>query len=219
MRWSQLKTNLESLRAPILGKRVGLHQARYRYTLEEVGRIWLTIDGREIASFDTSSSEYDDYRALEDLKRYLALPIDDALRSSGPLLRALAVIDRRVGKRRLRSLDIGPEEHPLVHELYRLRCEAEGIPSGTSFAFLDGRSELMPQGDKRKYTDKQKRQAEHIEEGYRERGLSEGEAERRAWATVNKVHGGGETPGGGGYGKPENREPMRRGARKAAKKR
>jgi hypothetical protein len=77
----------------------------------------------------------------------------------------------------------------------------------------------MPRGSKQKYTGKQKRQAEHIEEGYRERGLSEGEAERRAWATVNKVHGGGETPGGGGYGKPENREPMRRGARKAAKKR
>ena len=218
MRWSQLKTNLESLRAPVLAKRVGLHQARYRYTREEVGRIWLTIDSREIASFDTSA-QYDDYQALADLKAYLLLSVDDALQSGSPLIRALAVIDRRVGKRRLRSLEIGPEEHSLVYELYRLRCEAEGIPSGTSFAFLDGRSEPMPQGDKRKYTDKQKRQAEHIEEGYKERGLSEGEAERRAWATVNKVHGGGEKPGGGGYGKPENREPMRRGARKAAKKR
>src|SRR5688572_2931349 len=77
----------------------------------------------------------------------------------------------------------------------------------------------MPRGSKEKYTDKQKRQAEHIEEGYRERGLSEGEAERRAWATVNKVHGGGEKPGGGGYGKPENHEPMRRGGRNSAKKR
>ena len=72
----------------------------------------------------------------------------------------------------------------------------------------------MPRGEKRKYTDKQKRQAEHIEEGYRERGVSEDEAERRAWATVNAVHGGGEKPGGGGYGKTENREPMRRGGRK-----
>ena len=72
----------------------------------------------------------------------------------------------------------------------------------------------MPQGDKSKYTDKQKRQVEHIEEGYLERGLSEEEAERRAWATVNKVHGGGEKPGGGGYGKGENREPMRKGGRR-----
>ena len=77
----------------------------------------------------------------------------------------------------------------------------------------------MPRGEKDKYTDKQKRQAEHIEEGYRERGVSEEEAERRAWATVNAVHGGGEKPGGGGYGKAENRAPMRKGGRNSSKKR
>ena len=71
----------------------------------------------------------------------------------------------------------------------------------------------MPRGDKSKYTSKQKRQAEHIEEGYEQRGVSHDEAERRAWATVNKVHGGGEKPGGGGYGHPENHEPMRKGGR------
>ena len=75
----------------------------------------------------------------------------------------------------------------------------------------------MPRGDKGKYTDKQKRQAEHIEESYEERGLSEEEAERRAWATVNAAHGGGEKPGGGGYGKPENKAPYRRGGRKGGK--
>jgi plasmid stabilization system protein ParE len=74
--------------------------------------------------------------------------------------------------------------------------------------------ELMPRGSKEKYTDKQKRQAEHIEEGYEERGLGEREAKRRAWATVNKVHGGGEKHGGSGYGRPENHEPMRKGGRK-----
>ena len=74
----------------------------------------------------------------------------------------------------------------------------------------------MPSGDKSKYTEKQKRQAEHIEEGYEARGLSRDEAERRAWATVNKVHHGGEKPGGGGYGRAENHEPMRKGARRAA---
>jgi hypothetical protein len=55
----------------------------------------------------------------------------------------------------------------------------------------------MPQGDKSAYTDRQKRKAEHIEEGYRERGISEGEAERRAWATVNKQEGGGRKSGSG----------------------
>lgn len=56
----------------------------------------------------------------------------------------------------------------------------------------------MPQGDKSKYTDKQKRQAEHIEESYEKRGVPEEEAEARAWATVNKTDGGGKHPGGAG---------------------
>ena len=53
----------------------------------------------------------------------------------------------------------------------------------------------MPRGDKSKYTDKQKRKARHIEEGYEQSGMSEKEAERRAWATVNKQEGGGKRSG------------------------
>jgi plasmid stabilization system protein ParE len=56
---------------------------------------------------------------------------------------------------------------------------------------------MMPRGDKSKYTDKQKRKAEHIEAGYEHRGVSTPEAERRAWATVNKESGGGNRAGGG----------------------
>jgi len=55
----------------------------------------------------------------------------------------------------------------------------------------------MPRGDKSKYTDKQERKADHIAESYEERGLSEKEAERRAWATVNKDDGGGKKSGSG----------------------
>jgi plasmid stabilization system protein ParE len=55
----------------------------------------------------------------------------------------------------------------------------------------------MPRGDKSSYTDKQKRKAEHIEEGYEKRGVSKDEAERRAWATVNKETGGGNKSGSG----------------------
>ena len=55
----------------------------------------------------------------------------------------------------------------------------------------------MPQGDKSAYTDKQKRKAEHIEEGYEKRGVPKDEAERRAWATVNKQEGGGKESGSG----------------------
>jgi plasmid stabilization system protein ParE len=59
----------------------------------------------------------------------------------------------------------------------------------------------MPRGDKSKYTDKQERKADHIAEHYEEQGVSEKEAERRAWATVNKDDGGGKKPGGSGRGK------------------
>ncbi len=55
----------------------------------------------------------------------------------------------------------------------------------------------MPRGDKSKYTDKQKRQAQHIEESYESRGVPEKEAEARAWATVNKETGGGNKSGSG----------------------
>ena len=71
----------------------------------------------------------------------------------------------------------------------------------------------MPRGDKSKYTEKQKRQAEHIEEGYRSRGIDEPEAEKRAWATVNKMTGGGKRPGGSGRGKPLNKAPAEKGGR------
>lgn len=55
----------------------------------------------------------------------------------------------------------------------------------------------MPKGDKSSYTDKQKRKAEHIEKGYKEKGVSAKEAEERAWRTVNKQSGGGKKSGSG----------------------
>lgn len=71
----------------------------------------------------------------------------------------------------------------------------------------------MPRGDKSAYTAKQKRRAEHIEEGYKERGVSEDEAERRAWATVNKQTGGGKKSGAG-RGKSTNTSSARKGGKK-----
>ena len=70
----------------------------------------------------------------------------------------------------------------------------------------------MPRGDKSSYTSKQKRQAEHIEEGYEKRGVSTKEAERRAWATVNKETGGGKKSGSG-RGKKTNTSSSRRGGK------
>jgi hypothetical protein len=70
----------------------------------------------------------------------------------------------------------------------------------------------MPRGDKSSYTSKQKRQAEHIENGYEKRGTGKKEAERRAWATVNaETHGGKKS--GSGRGKKENHAPSHKGGR------
>lgn len=70
----------------------------------------------------------------------------------------------------------------------------------------------MPRGDKSAYTDKQKRKAGYIEESYKKRGMTDEEAEARAWAIVNKIHGGGELSGSG-RGKPENKEVYKKGGR------
>jgi plasmid stabilization system protein ParE len=71
----------------------------------------------------------------------------------------------------------------------------------------------MPKGDKSAYTDKQKRQAEHIEESYEDRGVSKKTAESRAWATVNKESGGGKKSGSG-RGKKESHESSKKGGKK-----
>jgi len=167
MAWTKLRTLLYERITPGLRDRVAIHQARYRRTREEVGRVWVTLDGRELISFNTNSyvarraeidhdvrsgtgpfalsaastyteylaadaaavdmlrraGEYDDYSALRDLEDYLSLTIEAALTSPAPLVRAFAMIDGRVGKRRLRAFWPLEKEHPLVRTLYIARCE------------------------------------------------------------------------------------------------
>lgn len=72
----------------------------------------------------------------------------------------------------------------------------------------------MPRGDKSKYTAKQHRKADHIAEGYEQRGVPEDEAERRAWATVNKDDGGGNRPGGSGHGTNTGHPAAHRGGQR-----
>ena len=71
----------------------------------------------------------------------------------------------------------------------------------------------MARGSKAAYTEKQKREAEHIAEGYTKRGVSATEAKRRAWATVNAMTGGGKKSGSG-RGKAMNLAPAKKGGRK-----
>ena len=171
MQWSKLRSTLEERFAPALQGRVRLHQARYRHAHEELGRVWVAVDGEERAAFATgarwrhvregadrlmdereawgSPAAYEqavadaaeaarragvhgDEDVLHELEASLSLPVDAALASESPLLRALAVLDARVGKRRLRALAAAADEHPLVVALLRLRCDAEGIRVGPS---------------------------------------------------------------------------------------
>ena len=74
----------------------------------------------------------------------------------------------------------------------------------------------MPRGDKSSYTDKQARKADHIAESYEDRGVSADEAERRAWATVNKESGGG-NKSGSGRGTPDTHVSSKKGGRKGGK--
>src|ERR1700761_7086278 len=71
----------------------------------------------------------------------------------------------------------------------------------------------MPRGDKSKYTDKQERKADHIADSYEQRGVSDKEAERRAWATVNKDDGGGKAGGGPGRGKSPGHPAAHKGGK------
>jgi|SRR6185369_12411696 hypothetical protein len=75
----------------------------------------------------------------------------------------------------------------------------------------------MARGSKAKYTNKQKRKAEHIEEGYEKRGTGKKEAERRAWATVNASDRGGKKKGGSGRGKKANKKPAKKGGKLGGK--
>jgi hypothetical protein len=98
-------------------------------------------------------------------------------------------------------------------KLVIIEMRMPGNCSGSNSNSTPKEDKAMPRGEKAKYSNKQKRQAEHIEEGYEDRGLPEKEAERRAWATVNKMTGGGNKPGGSGRGKAMNKQPAKTGGR------
>lgn len=166
MAWSKLRAGIEGRFAASLRGRLRVHQARYRNTLEEMGRIWFELDGREIASFETLPAlkrrvelshelldvnggwgtagayhaadaealrliklqgEQSDYVVKDDLEAFLSLSIEDALSSPNPLLKALAIADRRTGKRRLQRTEVTERAHPLIRAIFEARCLAEEI--------------------------------------------------------------------------------------------
>jgi hypothetical protein len=171
VKWTKLKAAIESRFAKSVRRRVTCHQARYRSSHEELGRIWIAVDGHQIAEFSSAkglrrrseladqirevsgnpqygipgqdelyhladrqaraigrrAGEQTDDEVLDELAESLSLSLEGALSSPSPLVRGLALLDRRLGKRRLRQLAFGVREHPLVQALYRIRCEADGV--------------------------------------------------------------------------------------------
>ena len=155
MAWSRLKSRWRELLAPSIAGRVDVHMAGYRNAYERRGRAWLTVDGEEVASFcefehenawrEESRRETPPGRftsvawekihaaghrhkreLLDSLGICIGSPIDQLLASDEFLVRALAMLDRRLGKRRLAQLD-PKAEHPLVARLFNLRCASEGM--------------------------------------------------------------------------------------------
>jgi hypothetical protein len=147
MRWSQLRKQVEELLADSVKGRVELHSTGYHKFHDKDGRYWITVDGQEIANMPHwyqcvmrdyvdrpgLSADFADYVSLFAkgglglaMHVYLTLSIDDILRHEDVLVQAIGMLDRRVGKRRLRGLEV-EGAHPLVRLFHSLRCEAEGI--------------------------------------------------------------------------------------------
>jgi len=136
MRWSKLKQQVESMFAEEVRGRVELRTTRYTKAHDRFGRSWITVDGRQIVNMcnhlpsGTTVADHDPtrfeegvfagYDLPEAMRWFLTLSIDDALASEHPLVRALAVLDRRVGQRRLARIDAMTEQ-PLVRRLLSLR--------------------------------------------------------------------------------------------------
>lgn len=146
MQWSKLKSRIKSLISPEVRDRIDFHLTSYRESHDGADKVWITIDGERI--FDckyylseraTAYAYLDGLRgneiksALIDagihsprdfgcaMRAYLDMPPGEALKSSDPIVRAFAIVDRRVGKRTLAKLDLSGCDHALVNAFYRLR--------------------------------------------------------------------------------------------------
>ena len=136
MRWSKLKQQVEAMFADAVCGRVELRTTRYAKAHDRFGRSWITVDGREVSNMsnylacgdlvaDRSPDRFDvgvfaGYDLPVAMRAYLTLSIDAAIASPNPLIRALAVLDRRAGERRLARIDPGGEV-PIVRELLAVR--------------------------------------------------------------------------------------------------
>lgn len=160
MRWSALKSKVETFFAPSIKGRVELRSTSYREAHDQTGRGYITVDGEEVWNMCTLSFWGAEYSRINDiakdrqispaaaqaitdvrleaegtlpqwgfyraLESYCNASIEESLESTNPLTKSLAILDARVGKRRLQKLDVSAE-HPMVQYFFSLRCQVEGI--------------------------------------------------------------------------------------------
>ena len=149
MQWSKLKSRVKALICPELRDRIDFHLTSYRESHDGADKVWITVDGQRVFSCKHYPSEWAEAEAYygglrgeqvkESLKAreihgpgdfgnamraYLDMPVGEALTSSDPLVKAFALVDRRVGKRTLEKLELSDEEHTLVKAFYGLSCGA-----------------------------------------------------------------------------------------------
>jgi hypothetical protein len=154
MQWSKLKTRMKALIHPALSQRIDFHITSYRQSHDGVDKIWMTLDGvkffncghydferaewagyhsglnqREVAHWLAGQAIYSPNYVVESMRTYLDLSIEDALRSENPFIKALAMIDRRVGRRRIATIELQEAEHPLVKRFHELRLSIVGASS------------------------------------------------------------------------------------------
>ena len=134
LQWSKLKKIFKQRLADSLRNRLDIHVTEYnKASTMDVGRGWLTLDGKEVCSIQIPSF-YDDRIVFEtwmlDFGRavgeYVNMAVDEALISSHPTVQALAFLDKKMGKRRLQIFD-GEGLHEFSRITYKLRCDVEGI--------------------------------------------------------------------------------------------
>jgi len=146
MQWSKLKTRVKERICPELRDRVDFHLTSYRRSHDDADKVWITIDGEPLlkmkyyayhtahheawicglegAAIKSLLSELEIFQPRDfgnAMRTYLDLPISDALASPNPLIKAFAIIDRRVGKRTLAKLEISEADSHLVRAFYSLR--------------------------------------------------------------------------------------------------
>lgn len=158
-RWSKLKKEVESRFAPCVERRVELFMTGYHKFHNEVGRWAVKIDGEEVFGVGDCESwkyKHDERGSLKEqdhiskgfherddllhsLKEFMSLPIDMALESNDVIIRSLSVLDKRIGKRRLKTLRIHDTDHDLVRRCLLLRRECEEKKSGPPNKTISGK--------------------------------------------------------------------------------